>query len=175
MKVTDRLRAEFTRAMARRFAAGHGGAPTWVLRDSRSPDLLWLPRRDNEARIGVLDFHDAMMGPARLDVASLLQDARVDVPEPLEAELFSRYVRGTVRRRRHFDMAASRRIYATLAAQRATNLGFSSGSTGATASRNICVTCRGFGDLQPVARASRRSRRWGLVCCQRAAGTDERL
>ena len=33
---------------------------------------------------GILDFQDAMMGPPAYDVASLLQDARVDVPESLE-------------------------------------------------------------------------------------------
>ena len=34
-----------------------------------------------------------MIGPAAYDVASILQDARVDVPEALEVALLSRYVR----------------------------------------------------------------------------------
>ena len=55
--------------------------PTWVLRDFHSPNLLWLPDREDIARIGILDFQDALIGPAAYDVASLLQDARVDVPE----------------------------------------------------------------------------------------------
>jgi aminoglycoside/choline kinase family phosphotransferase len=95
--------------------------PTWVLRDYHSPNLLWLPERDNVARIGILDFQDAMMGPAAYDLASLLQDARVDVPEPLEVALFSRYVRGRLYDQR-FDAAGFARIYATLAAQRATKI-----------------------------------------------------
>ena len=33
------------------------------------------------------------MGPAAYDLASLLQDARVDVPEPLEIALLARYMR----------------------------------------------------------------------------------
>jgi aminoglycoside/choline kinase family phosphotransferase len=35
----------------------------------------------------VLDFQDALLGPAAYDVVSLLQDARVDVPETLEDAL----------------------------------------------------------------------------------------
>ena len=95
--------------------------PTWVLRDYHSPNLLWLPERDDVARIGMLDFQDAMMGPAAYDLASLLQDARVDVPETLEVALFSRYVRGRIDDQR-FDAAGFARIYATLAAQRATKI-----------------------------------------------------
>ena len=66
---------------------------TWVLRDFHSPNLLWLPERDGTARVGLLDFQDAVMGPAAFDVASLLQDARVDVPEKMEIALLSRYTR----------------------------------------------------------------------------------
>src|SRR5207249_11107093 len=40
--------------------------PTWVLRDYHSPNLLWLPKRDVQ-RIGILDFQDALMGPAAYD------------------------------------------------------------------------------------------------------------
>ena len=66
---------------------------TWVLRDFHSPNLLWLPEREGVARIGLLDFQDAVMGPAAYDLASLLQDARVDVPEMMEIALLSRYTR----------------------------------------------------------------------------------
>jgi tRNA threonylcarbamoyl adenosine modification protein YjeE len=95
--------------------------PTWVLRDYHSPNLLWLPDRDSVARIGLLDFQDAMMGPAAYDVASLLQDARVDVPESLEVALLSRYARARLYDQR-FDAPAFARLYATLAAQRATKI-----------------------------------------------------
>jgi tRNA threonylcarbamoyl adenosine modification protein YjeE len=121
VKVTDRLRAEFARLWRDALQPAIEAPPTWVLRDYHSPNLLWLPERDNVARIGVLDFQDAMMGPAAYDLASLLQDARVDVPEPLEVALFSRYVRGRLYDQR-FDAAGFARIYATLAAQRATKI-----------------------------------------------------
>ena len=40
---------------------------TWVLRDYHSPNLLWLPEREGTARVGLLDFQDAVMGPAAFD------------------------------------------------------------------------------------------------------------
>ncbi len=93
-----------------------------MLRDYHSPNLLWLPEREGIARVGLLDFQDAVMGPAAYDVASLLQDARVDVPEMMEIALLSRYSRA----RRAADPAStpriSRKLYATLAAQRASKI-----------------------------------------------------
>jgi hypothetical protein len=94
---------------------------TWVLRDYHSPNLLWLPERPDIARIGVVDFQDAVIGPGAYDVASLIQDARVDVPEAMEVALLSRYARAR-RGDVHFDTASFTLVYATLAAQRATKI-----------------------------------------------------
>ena len=96
--------------------------PTWVLRDYHSPNLLWLPDREGVAQIGVLDFQDALLGPAAYDVASLLQDARVDVAELLEVALLGRYARARRAQDGHFDVAVFTQLYATLAAQRATKI-----------------------------------------------------
>jgi N-acetylmuramate 1-kinase len=95
---------------------------TWVLRDYHSPNLLWLDGRDGVAAVGLLDFQDAVMGPAAYDLASLLQDARVDVPQELEFALFARYVRGRREARGGFDADSFALLYATLAAQRATKI-----------------------------------------------------
>lgn len=95
---------------------------TWVLRDFHSPNLLWLPEREGIARVGLLDFQDAVMGPPAYDVASLLQDARVDVPESLEIALLSRYTRARRAAYPAFDAANFARAYATLAAQRASKI-----------------------------------------------------
>jgi len=98
------------------------GAHTWVLRDFHSPNLLWLPEREGTARIGLLDFQDAVIGPEAFDVASLLQDARVDVPESLEIALLSRYTRARLAANSAFDAPSFARAYATLAAQRASKI-----------------------------------------------------
>jgi len=98
------------------------GTQTWVLRDFHSPNLLWLPEREGTGRIGLLDFQDAMMGPAAYDVASLLQDARVNVPETMEIALLSRYTRARLAASAAFDAPRFARAYATLAAQRASKI-----------------------------------------------------
>jgi tRNA threonylcarbamoyl adenosine modification protein YjeE len=98
------------------------GPPTWVLRDFHSPNLMWLPDRAGMARIGLLDFQDAVMGPPAYDVASLAQDARVDVPDEMEVELLGHYVRVRRVTDASFDMARFVRVYSTLAAQRASKI-----------------------------------------------------
>jgi tRNA threonylcarbamoyl adenosine modification protein YjeE len=120
-KVADGVREEFVALWRDALKPAVEAPATWVLRDYHSPNLLWLPERESVARIGLLDFQDAMMGPAAYDVASLLQDARVDVPESLEVALLSRYARARLYDQR-FDAAAFARLYATLAAQRATKI-----------------------------------------------------
>ena len=95
-----------------------GAEINWVLRDSHSPNLLWLAERTGYKRVGLLDFQDALYGPSAYDVASLLQDARATVPPALEAALSTHYV--TLRRRAGgFDEPRFHEAYAILAAQRA--------------------------------------------------------
>jgi len=119
---TDETRQEFVALWRDALVPALAAPPTWVLRDYHSPNLLWLADRDDVARIGVLDFQDALMGPAAYDVASLLQDARVDVPEDMEMALLGRYVRARRSDDPRFDVAGFTQLYATLAAQRATKI-----------------------------------------------------
>jgi aminoglycoside/choline kinase family phosphotransferase len=77
------MRADYVALWRDALVVALDAAPTWVLRDFHSPNLIWLPDRQGVAQVGLLDFQDAMMGPPAYDVASLLQDARVDVPEPM--------------------------------------------------------------------------------------------
>ena len=119
---TTAARAAFVRLWREALLPAIAAPPTWVLRDYHSPNLLWLAQRDDIARIGLLDFQDALIGPAAYDVASLLQDARVDVPEAMEMALLGRYVRSRLGDDREFDTAGFTRVYATLAAQRATKI-----------------------------------------------------
>ncbi len=56
-----------------------------VLRDYHADNLLWLPARDGVARVGQLDFQDAVAGPVTYDIVSLLKDVRRRVsPETVE-------------------------------------------------------------------------------------------
>lgn len=96
--------------------------PTWTLRDYHSPNLIWLPRRMGIARIGLLDFQDAVLGHPAYDVASLLQDARVTVPAELELKLLGVYAAARKSADPSFDMGDFAAAYAILGAQRATKI-----------------------------------------------------
>ena len=82
------------------------GERSWVLRDVHSPNLIWLPEREGLARVGLIDFQDAVLGHPAYDVASLAQDARVDVSPELEMKVLSAYVAARRRRDPDFDLAA---------------------------------------------------------------------
>ena len=95
---------------------------TWTLRDYHSPNLHWLHGRVGLSRLGLIDFQDAVIGPPAYDVASLLQDARVDVPVDLELRLLALYARLRAARDPSFDAEVFAGAYAAMAAQRATKL-----------------------------------------------------
>ena len=122
MRATDDRRAAFVSLWREALAPALAAPSTWVLRDYHSPNLLWLGDRPDVGRIGVVDFQDAVLGPGAYDVASLLQDARVDVPEALELLLLGRYVRARLADDKRFEAAVFAQLYATLAAQRATKV-----------------------------------------------------
>lgn len=92
--------------------------PILVLRDYHADNLMWLPDRDGVARVGLLDYQDAVIGHAAYDLVSLLQDARRDVPPALEAAMIDRYLAASAQAGRVFDEAAFRTAYAILGAQR---------------------------------------------------------
>ena len=96
--------------------------PTWTLRDYHSPNLLWLPQRANFARIGIIDFQDCVLGHPAYDVVSLLQDARIDVPDEMELRLLGLYAQLRQAGGERFDMAGFAGAYAILGAQRATKI-----------------------------------------------------
>jgi len=95
---------------------------TWVIRDFHSPNLIWRAERRGMARVGIIDFQDAVLGPTAYDVASLAQDARIDIPEQVEIALLSRYVQGRRAHDPNFDAAAFAATYAIMSAQRNTRL-----------------------------------------------------
>ncbi len=94
----------------------------WVLRDYHSPNLISLSGRDGVARTGVIDFQDALIGPAAYDLVSLLQDARVDVPAALEQQLLSFYCERASAADPQFDRDSFLFSYAALGAQRTTKI-----------------------------------------------------
>jgi tRNA threonylcarbamoyl adenosine modification protein YjeE len=114
--------AEFARIWNRLFDEILAAPTTWTLRDFHSPNLIWLPQREGHAKLGLIDFQDAVLGHPAYDLASLGQDARVDVPAALELRLLAAY--GAARRGSdpEFDLAGFARAYAIMGTQRNTKI-----------------------------------------------------
>ncbi len=84
-----------------------------VLRDYHADNLMRLAGRRGLARVGLLDFQDAVRGPPAYDLVSLLEDARRDVSSELAEQMIRRYLAAT-----GADEEALRTAYAVLGAQR---------------------------------------------------------
>jgi N-acetylmuramate 1-kinase len=93
-----------------------------ILRDYHSPNLLFCEGRSGLARLGVIDFQDALWAHPAYDLVSLLQDARLDVPEVSERTLFDRYCEGAAKAGPGFNRDAFAKAYAILGAQRNTKI-----------------------------------------------------
>ena len=104
--------AEWRQAWAPVVAAGAAGASVLAHRDYHAENLIWLPERAGPARVGMIDFQDAVRAHPSWDLHSLLQDARRDVSPALEAQALDRYFA----LRPHIDRAAFMADYAGLAA-----------------------------------------------------------
>jgi hypothetical protein len=85
----------------------------FVHRDYHAQNLLWLPERDGLARVGLIDFQDAVAGTRSYDLISLIEDARRDVSPDLAEAMTRRYIAAT-----GADAERMRAEMAVMAAQR---------------------------------------------------------
>src|SRR6266851_8172402 len=119
---THKMRDEFVTMWRDLLSKPAAAARTWVIRDFHSPNLIWLDQRSGIAKVGIIDFQDAVLGPAAYDMVSLAQDARIDVPEQLELALLVRYIKARRAADEAFDPAGFAELYAIMSAQRNTRL-----------------------------------------------------
>jgi aminoglycoside/choline kinase family phosphotransferase len=96
--------------------ASDGLGPVTVLRDYHAENIMLVEGREGIAHFGLLDFQDALAGHPAYDLASVLEDARRDVPPAIEQAMIARYVAATGR------SDAFERAYWALAAQRNTRI-----------------------------------------------------
>ena len=115
-------KSQFSRCWSGLFDKVLDGQRSWVLRDYHSPNLIWLADRDGLAKVGLIDFQDAVLGHPAYDLVSLTQDARVDVEPQLELRLIAAYVKARQSRDAGFDVVAFLEAYAILGAQRSTKI-----------------------------------------------------
>ena len=111
---TNSLRRAAAHAAILAALADHAAeANVLIQRDYHAENLLWLPEREGIARVGLLDFQDAMRGHPAYDLVSLLQDARRDVPPRIERDMIAHYIDASGADAARFDTA-----YHVLGAQR---------------------------------------------------------
>lgn len=67
-------------------------ASVFCHRDYHAENLLWLPARVGAARVGMVDFQDALRAHPAWDFSMLLHDARRDVAPEREAACLARYL-----------------------------------------------------------------------------------
>lgn len=84
--------AEWDALWAPVWVRGEAGATVFAHRDYHAQNLLWLPDRGGVARVGLLDFQDALRAHPAWDLLHLLQDARRDVSPELETAMLDRYL-----------------------------------------------------------------------------------
>ena len=72
-------------------ARGEAGATVFCHRDYHAENLVWLPDRVGPARVGMLDFQDALKAHPAWDLSMLLHDARRTVSAEREALSLQRY------------------------------------------------------------------------------------
>ena len=109
----DDLLAEYDALIDTACADVEGDRSALVLRDYHAENLLWLPDRRGHRRVGLLDYQDALLGSPAYDLVSLLEDARRDTSDDLQAAMLDRYIART-----GADDRAFRASYAALGAQR---------------------------------------------------------
>lgn len=116
--VTDEARNEFYGLWRNAFGRLDHVSSGLALRDFHAENLFWLPDRERQARVGLIDFQDALFTHPAYDLSSLLEDIRRDVSEDMFEPLKQRFcdAAGIA-----YD-ADFRSAYAVMAGQRATKL-----------------------------------------------------
>jgi N-acetylmuramate 1-kinase len=94
------------------------GRRVFVHRDYHAENLLWLPERDGVARVGLIDFQDAVAGSPAYDLISLIEDARRDVSPALAQAATIHYLAAMRAQGAPLDEVEFRREMAVMAAQR---------------------------------------------------------
>jgi aminoglycoside/choline kinase family phosphotransferase len=93
-------------------------SPVFVHRDYHAQNLVWLPGREGTARVGVIDFQDAVAGTRSYDLISLIEDARRDVSVEVGEAMTQRYLDAMHMYGLKVDPQVYRAEMAVMAAQR---------------------------------------------------------
>lgn len=113
-EISNESRAEWDAIWRDLFTALQLHAPGLTLRDFHAENLFWLPERESMARVGLIDFQDALFAHPAYDLVSFLEDARRDVSKELVEPLLTQFCEAA----KINNVEAFRRAYAVMGAQR---------------------------------------------------------
>lgn len=91
LALTDAARADWQAAWAPALTLLEDQPKGLALRDFHAENLMWMPHRDGPARVGLIDFQDALFAHPAYDLVSLIEDARRDVSPGLAEPLKARF------------------------------------------------------------------------------------
>jgi len=115
---SEDMRAEFYALYAESFRHLAAHAPGLALRDFHAENLFWLPERHSVAKVGLIDYQDALFVHPAYDLMSLITDIRRDVSSDLKDKLINDFCEHAKIK----DDADFRAAYAVLSVQRGTKL-----------------------------------------------------
>ena len=113
---------EYLQIWSRYCALAQNFSKSIVLRDYHSPNIIWNKQNEGNDRLGVIDFQDAMIGPAVYDLVSLAQDARIEIDGAQEEQIIRHYLGEAAANDIAIDEPQFRFEYAMMGAQRASKL-----------------------------------------------------
>lgn len=116
------LKAEYDAIWTALWPLIEAGPRTLFLRDFHSPNILWQSGVSGLARIGLIDYQDALIGSRAYDPVSFLQDARRDVPHERETAMRGYFVDRMKSEDAGFDAVEFGAAYAVLGAERSLRL-----------------------------------------------------
>lgn len=92
VRVSDAARARWERERDALIARAGDLPRRFTLRDYHAENLVWLGEREGIARVGLLDFQDAVIGWDAWDLSMLTQDARRVVSDAARRAALHRYL-----------------------------------------------------------------------------------
>lgn len=107
------LRPSYVQAWTKLFESSPLRQDVPVLRDYHADNLMWLPDREGVAKVGLLDYQDALLGDPAYDLVSFLEDIRRHVAQETIDGLLEYYLEQTRQDKEEFMLR-----YAVLGAQR---------------------------------------------------------
>lgn len=105
LNVTDEATQEFFAIMEQLLKEALRQEKIPTMRDYHIDNLMWLKGRKGVKEVGLLDFQDALMGPACFDLVSLVDDVRYEVPYSLKEDCLA-YYHAQFKDENFFDHAA---------------------------------------------------------------------